>query len=94
MMQSLKPIQELPQTALPIQEVMDKIIEQRVKDIKIELKLVGFELLYSVFVSKNKRVRTARLVKSYKHKRWRDALKQAKGDRDKAIDVYANFSSS
>ncbi len=93
-MQSLKPIHELPRTVLPIQEIMDKLIEQRVKDIKIELKLTEFELLYSIFVSKKKRIGTAKRVKSYKRKRWKDALKQAKGNRDHAIDIYANFSSS
>ncbi len=77
----------------PLDELFKKKREELISDIKEmvdrEMKLFEFEIIYSLFVPRNVRERTARLVEKTRENLWKKALKKAKGDIKKAISFYS-----
>jgi len=57
--------------------------------VKKEMKLFEFEIIYSLFVPRKVRERTAKLVEKTREDLWKKALKKAKGDIKKAISFYS-----
>ena len=71
----------------------DKQILQEVQKIakttaEAELALSDFELLYAVTINKQTKEQNAEWFKSYREKKWKEALIKAKSDELKALSIY------
>jgi N-acetylmuramic acid 6-phosphate (MurNAc-6-P) etherase len=79
---------------------INKIFEQREKQIleeasrlaketaRRELALLEFEMFYGVMIPEKSKQKAERSLKKLRNKRWKEALKKAKGNEEKAIFLY------
>ena len=77
---------------IPNFQEIEKHIENNVMIIvKSMIKTFKFNWIYSQNVSEEQEKITAKSVKEYREEFWNKALKQAKGDEEKAYEIYMNL---
>ncbi|MEK6862536.1 MAG: hypothetical protein AABW57_00005 [Nanoarchaeota archaeon] len=71
-----------------IKEIESKILNQVMTTSKSILNAFMFHIIYSMNINEEKSLENARLVKEYREKGWKEALKKANGNEDKAYQFY------
>ena len=61
------------------QEVMDKV--------QTELDIFEFQLFYSAMISQATKNKTSKEVRKVRNKLWKEALKKARGNEEKALEI-------
>lgn len=69
-----------------VEERFSKIQGKIVESIKAEMELVEFEILCSLLVKPQKELHKA--LRENRNAAWKEALKKAKGNRKKAIEIF------
>ncbi len=71
-----------------IKSMENRILNEVLAMSKALIKTFEYSMIYSSKISKKQEDKTDRLVKAYGKKHWTMALRKAKGDRDKAYNIY------
>ena len=71
-----------------LQEMENKILNQVMTTSKSILNAYIFHIIYTTGINEGRALDNARLTKEYRTKGWKEALKKAKGDEDKAYQYY------
>jgi len=74
-----------------VEDVTKLFDEQRKLSVKLadtDMKLMEFEIIYSLIVPKNEREKNAKLIQGLRDKEWKKALEKANGNEIEAISFY------
>ena len=73
-------------------EMEERILNQVMTTSKSIIESFKFNIIYNSKVSEKQEKDTAKAVKDYREKNWSKALKEAKGNKDKAYQLYLGYS--
>ena len=74
-------------------EMQMRALEEQNKNAIIEIEMKMFEFMYSVLIPEKQRKETVKEVEEIRQKSWKEALKKAKGNKEKAFEIWAGSSS-
>lgn len=69
-------------------EIMNDVVSNAKNIAKTEMELFEFELLYSSMMNRKKSKAHADWVKKHRQDKWKEVLRRAKGDEEKALAIY------
>lgn len=92
----------VPEEIQPIRNMLEQIQQQGLKqidkeiikvkklkeDIKFEQNLAMFEFFYSLTTPKKERIAIQRSVRNLRDETWKEAMKKANNNEEKAIEIY------
>lgn len=73
------------------QKIEANVMKQVVGMAQSMLETIKFDFIYNAHVSEEQEKITAKAVKEYRKEFWAKALEQAKGDKNKAYEIYMNL---
>ncbi len=73
------------------QQIEANVMKQVVGMTQSMLATIKFDFIYNTHVSEEQEKITAKAVKEYRKEFWAKAMEQAKGDKDKAYEIYMNL---
>lgn len=66
-------------------KIVQDVVSEATNTARKELELFKFEILYPLIVSKKEREEIEEFIDVLRNKKWREALKKAGGDEEKAL---------
>jgi len=87
-MESKKLFQENDMKQENFEKMENEILNEVVGVSKSLIDAFKFHFVYHSVVSEEQEKRTSEAVKNYRNKFWNEALKKAKGNKDKAYEIY------